>query len=69
MYYPAFDAAIQAGVGSLMCSYNRVWGTHACQNSKLLETHLRDYLGFEGYVMSDWGAVHSISLDRGLDQE
>ena len=69
MYYPPFEAAFKADCGSLMCSYNKINGAYSCQNNQTLNTHLRDYLGFEGFVMSDWGATHSVALKQGLDQE
>lgn len=69
VYYPPFEAAIDAGLASVMCSYNQINGTHACENSASLKEDLKGTLGFKGFVMSDWGAVHSPSLDRGLDQE
>ena len=69
MYYPPFEAAIKAGVGAVMCSYNKVNGVWACENDELLNKHLRGLLGFKGYVMSDWGATHSVSIPQGLDQE
>ncbi|WP_220725963.1 beta-glucosidase [Arthrobacter cheniae] len=55
---------------SIMCSYNQINGVYACENPLLKDT-LRDKLGFDGYVMSDFGAVHSTgpSLNAGLDQE
>ena len=70
LYYPPFQAAIDAGVLSVMCSYNRVNGDHACQNNKTLED-LRGELGFTGWVLSDWLATHSTvtSVKAGLDQE
>lgn len=70
LYYPPFQAAIDAGVLSVMCSYNRVNGDHACQNNETLED-LRDELGFTGWVLSDWFATHSTvtSVRAGLDQE
>jgi beta-glucosidase len=56
--------------GSVMCSYNRVNEVHACENSFLLNEVLRRDWGFTGWVMSDWGAVHSVgALDAGLDQQ
>ena len=55
LYYPAFEAAIAAGVGSMMCSYNRINGAWACGQNATLNTDLRDRLGFDGWVMSDWG--------------
>ena len=62
MYYPPFQAAVDAKVGSVMCSYNLVNGVHACMNDETLNSHLRDIMGFEGYVMSDWGATHGVNL-------
>lgn len=69
IYYPPFEGAIEAGVGSFMCSYNKINGNWSCENNSTLTTDLRDRLGFKGYVMSDWGATHSVSLPLGLDQE
>lgn len=69
IYYPPFEAAIKADVGSLMCAYNKINGVNACENNATLNTHLRDYMGYKGFVMSDWGATHSVSLKQGLDQE
>lgn len=57
LYYPPFQAAIDAGVLSVMCAYNRVNGVHACENPETL-SQLRG-MGFEGWVMSDWMATHS----------
>ncbi|GAB3659803.1 hypothetical protein GCM10027591_12750 [Zhihengliuella somnathii] len=56
--------------GSVMCSYNQINGTYACEHP-LLQEHLKDDLGFGGYVVSDFGAVHSTAaaLMNGLDQE
>jgi len=68
MYYPPFEGAIEAGLGSMMCSYNRINGTYSCENPMTLG-HLRDKLGFQGFVMSDWYATHSASLRQGLDME
>lgn len=66
---PAFDAAVRAGVGSVMCSYNLVHGAHACGSSALLNGILKTQLGFRGWVMSDWGATHATSdILAGLDQ-
>ncbi|KAG9008319.1 hypothetical protein FRB90_009001 [Tulasnella sp. 427] len=62
------DDSVQAGVASVMCSYNLVNGTWACENPKLLNDLLKRELGFEGYVMSDWSATHSTnSANQGLD--
>ena len=55
----------------VMCSYNQVNGTYACENDALLNGYLKDELGFEGYVVTDNGAGHSTAkaLNAGLDQE
>lgn len=52
-----------------MCSYNRLNGSYACQNSESLNGHLKEQLGFQGYVMSDWMATHAgyHAADAGLD--
>lgn len=68
----AFELAIEQGrPGAVMCSYNRVNGIHACESEWLLRRVLEGDWGFPGYVMSDWGAVHSTvrSAVAGLDQE
>jgi beta-glucosidase len=70
VYVAPFDAAIKAGVSSIMCSYNRINGTFACGNQSTLTKILRDEIGFKGFVTSDWGAVHAINfLKTGLDME
>jgi beta-glucosidase len=69
MYYPAFAGAINAGVGSIMCSYNKINGIWSCENPVTLKHDLKNYSGFKGYVMSDWGATHSTSIAEGLDVE
>jgi beta-glucosidase len=68
----AFEIGIkQSGVGAVMCSYNRVNGVYACENSYLLNDVLKNDWGFQGWVMSDWGATHSTvnAALSGLDQE
>jgi len=68
----AFELAIERGrPGAVMCSYNLLHGVHACENPTLLEKILRQDWRFPGWVMSDWGAVHSTSEAAlaGLDQE
>jgi beta-glucosidase len=56
--------------GSVMCSYNLVGGDWACENDYLNNRVLKQDWGFKGYVMSDWGAVHSSAkaANAGLDQ-
>ncbi len=70
IYLPGFAAAVEAGAGAVMCAYNKVNGTHACESPELLTRILRDDLGFQGWVMTDWFARHSLgALEAGLDQE
>jgi beta-glucosidase len=56
LYLWPFADAVHAGAGSVMCSYNRVNNSYGCQNSKTLNGLLKTELGFEGFVVSDWGA-------------
>jgi beta-glucosidase len=67
----AFEIAVEKGKpGSAMCAYNRINGVYACENPVTLGALKRDW-GWKGWVMSDWGAVHSTvaSIMAGLDQE
>ncbi|MGC2639451.1 MAG: glycoside hydrolase family 3 N-terminal domain-containing protein, partial [Acidobacteriaceae bacterium] len=85
-YEPAFRAAIVDGhAGSVMCAYDAINGQPACANQYLLQDLLRGSWGFQGYVVSDCGAVidifnghryrptqaqsSAISLERGMDNE
>jgi beta-glucosidase len=66
----SFELAIEIGnPGSVMCAYNRINSVYACENSFLLNDVLRRDWHYKGWVMSDWGAVHSVSIREGLDQE
>ncbi|KAI9367460.1 putative beta-glucosidase G [Aspergillus egyptiacus] len=69
LYLWPFANAAHAGVASVMCAYQRLNGSYACENSKVLNGLLKEELGFQGYVMSDWGATHSgvASIEGGLD--
>jgi len=53
VYYPAFQAASNAGCASAMCSYNLVNGTHSCSSEQLLLKDLKTSMNFTGFVMSD----------------
>lgn len=69
--YPYAEAIRKAGLGSVMCSFNQVGGVFACENDLLLDTVLRDQLGFTGFVITDFGAIHSTqpSIEAGTDME
>ncbi|KAJ6150924.1 hypothetical protein N7470_007518 [Penicillium chermesinum] len=54
-----FAESVRAGVASIMCAYQMVNGSHSCENSKLLNGILKDELGFQGFVQSDWLAQRS----------
>lgn len=72
IYLAAFERAIkEARPWAVMCSYNRLNGTYASEHPWLLTEVLRDEWGFEGVVMSDWGAVsdRTAALKAGLDLE
>lgn len=59
LYFPAFKAAVQEGNAySVMGAYNKINGVHCCENKNLLDLVLRGEWGFDGTVISDWGAVH-----------
>jgi beta-glucosidase len=63
IYLPAFKAAVQQGkVWAVMSSYNKINGPHATANSYLLKEILKKEWGFDGLVMSDWGAVHETDV-------
>ncbi|KAL1910913.1 beta-glucosidase [Sporothrix stenoceras] len=69
LYLWPFADAVRAGVGSVMCSYNKINGNYSCENSWTLNYLLKNELNFQGFVMSDWGAQHSTveSALGGLD--
>ncbi|KIL93909.1 hypothetical protein FAVG1_02471 [Fusarium avenaceum] len=67
-YLWPFVDSVRAGVASVMCSYNRVNGTYACENSKLMNGILKSELEFDGFVLLDWNAQHNLeSANAGLD--
>ena len=72
IYFPAFEIAVkEAQPWTVMCSYNRINGTYSSENPWLLTDVLRKDWGFDGLVMSDWGAVSDriAGIAAGLDLE
>ncbi|KAJ4248098.1 hypothetical protein NW762_012868 [Fusarium torreyae] len=69
LYLWPFVDAIKEGVGNVMCSYNRLNNSYGCQNSHLLNGILKTELGFQGFVLTDWGAQHSgvANAEAGMD--
>ena len=68
----AFEIAIERGdPGAVMCSYNRYNGVYGCENDFLLNHVLKHDWSYPGWVLSDWGGVHSTvdAANNGLDQE
>lgn len=67
----AFEMAIELGMpGAVMCAYNRVNGEQGCASKYLLNDVLKRDWGYQGFVMSDWGAVPGIHAAlNGLDQQ
>lgn len=71
IYLPAFKKAVNVDVASIMACYNKVNGIHGCENKYLLTDILRSEWGFQGLVVSDWGAVSDpvMSIKNGLNLE
>ncbi len=70
IYYKPFEIALEANPVSVMCSYNRINGVYASEYKKGFEILRKEY-GFDGIILSDWGAVHdrTASAKAGLDLE
>jgi beta-glucosidase len=72
IYLPAFETIVkETKPWTVMCSYNRINGIYASAHQVLLRRILKEEWGFEGVVVSDWGAVHDIHepITAGLDLE
>lgn len=59
IYLSAFEIALKAQPYTVMCSYNLINGVYAAENTKYLKNYLRDEFGFNGLIVSDWGAYRS----------
>ena len=68
VYLKPFKACIEAGVGAVMCSYSSVNGTLSCENPRT-SAILKNELGFNGFMMTDWWATKSTeaSVNSGTD--
>lgn len=69
LFLPPYVAAIKAGVGSMMVSYNSWNGAKMHGNKHLLTDVLKGELGFQGFLVSDWAAIDQISHDYKSDVE
>ncbi len=72
IYLASFEGAVKGGhPWTVMCSYNRINGTYASENPRLLTGILRDEWGFDGFTVTDWGACndHVAGVEAGLDLE
>ena len=61
-FLPAFQACVEANVQSVMCSYNAINGIPACAHQYMITDVLRKEWGFDGYVVSDQGAIEKIDI-------
>ena len=70
IYLPPFEAALKAGAASVMCAYNRINSAWSCHNPDIQNAILRGLWGFQGFITSDWGALHGpLAITEGVDLE
>ena len=69
LYLPPYNAAIKAGVGSIIVSYSSWNGQKMCGNKYLLTDVLKGQLGFSGFLISDWAAIDQLSPNYKADVE
>ena len=70
IYFPSFEAAAKEGkAGSFMCAYNKYNGAYASANEYMQKAVLRDMWNYKGYMMSDWGSNHALTVHKGMDME
>ncbi|KAK4098148.1 glycoside hydrolase family 3 protein [Parathielavia hyrcaniae] len=69
LYLWPFADAVHANVASVMCSYNKINGSWACENDMAQNGLLKKELGFQGFIVSDWNAQHTTtgSANYGMD--
>jgi beta-glucosidase len=69
LYMWPFADSIRANVAAIMCSYNKVNSTYACESDAVMNGLVKDELNFPGYLLSDWEAQHTTagSANAGLD--
>lgn len=70
LYLHPFLKSVQAGVASVMCSYNKINGTWSCENNHTINDLLKKELGFQGYVTTDWWVnmpSGALAANQGLD--
>ena len=68
IYFRPFESAVtDGGVAAIMCSYQKTMGQYSCEQPLLLNDVLRGKWDFKGFVLSDYGATHSLSILQGLD--
>lgn len=68
VYLPHFEAAVKQGdVGTIMCSYNRINGTYACENAHTLQQILEQQWGFKGIVLADYPAKGTLDQSGNFD--
>ncbi len=68
-YLPAFKALVEAGVATIMATYNRVNGEHCCASKTMIEDFLRKECGFDGMVLSDGGALESLHTSHKMTKD
>jgi len=71
IYLPSFKNAIQAGPAAVMCAYNRLNGIYMSDNKEMVQSLLRDQWGYQGMVVTDWGAMNDrvMAFRAGVDLE
>lgn len=69
LYLAPYEPLVAGGVDSVMCSYNKVNGVHACNDTYTMTQVLKGQLGFRGFTISDWFGMHAstASANAGLD--